>query len=171
MWDIWNMILSHLLSWVILYLNRLSLYFLSRKTKFLFIETIYIWVYLIGIIYIVCLTFHLVGTRLEMYMNTLSRFNPSCHLTNGVKLSQLKIVKYPSYNTSLAHFLSFFFLKREKHWTSGASGIRLYVKPFPLFSKRSKPSSPKCLRNLRMGRYKGPFSNLVCLVSLKTKMD
>ena len=171
MWDIWNMILSYLLSWVILYLNRLSLYFLSRKTKFLFIETIYIWVYLIGIIHIVCLTFHLVGTRLEMYMNTLSRFIPSCHLTNRVKLSQLKMVKYPSYNTSLAHFLSSFFLKREKHSTSGASGIRLYVKPFPLFCKRSKPISPKCLRNLRMGRYKGPFSNLVCLVSLKTKMD
>ena len=138
---------------------------------YLFIETIYIWVNLIGMIYIVCLTFHLVGIRLEMYMNTLSRFHPSCHLTNGVKLSQLKIVKYPSYNTSLAHFLSTFFLKREKHSITGASWIRLYVKPFPLFSKRSKPSSPKCLRNLRMGRYKGPFSNLVCLVSLKTKMD
>ena len=142
----------------------------ENKVNF-FIETTYIFVSLIGIIYIVCPTSHLVGTRLEMYMNTLSRFNQSCHLTNGVKLSQLKIVKYPSYNTSLARFLSFFFLKREKHWTSGASGIRLYVKPFPLFSKRSKPSSPKCLRNLRMGRYKGPFSNLVCLVSLKTKMD
>ena len=65
---------------------------------------------MIGIIYIACLTFHLVGIHLEVYMNTLSRFNPSCHLTNGVKLSQLEIVEYASYNTSSKQKADIFWL-------------------------------------------------------------
>ena len=81
-----------------------------RNKVNLFIETTYIWVYLIGIIYIVCLTSYLVETHLEKYMNNHSRFNPSCHLTNGVKLSQLEIVEYPSYNTSSKQKADIFWL-------------------------------------------------------------
>ena len=159
MWDIWNTILSHLLSWVILYPNKLLLYFLSRKTMYLFIETIYIRVYLIGIIYIVCLTFHLVGTRLEMYMNTLSRFNPSCHLTNGVKLSQLEIVEYPSYNTSSKQKADIFWLniigKKVPDRTSPYKKVRYpsYTKspwdiflsfPFTFLFKKGKVFNKRC---------------------------
>ena len=88
----------------------IAIFLIKGNNVNLFIEAIYIWVYLIGIIYTVCLTSYLVETHLEKYMNNLSRFNPSCHLTNGVKLSQLEIVEYPSYNTSSKQKADIFWL-------------------------------------------------------------